>query len=165
MNLTGTVVSVTLEMEAKKQSGGTYPAWQLVFRDRDGKVKDITKHVNGLKYTKGLKESLQSLAPGDEFTAVLEKRGEFNEVTQIVKGADVAMPAQQAPTGGKVTGSNYETPAEREWNRIRIIRQSAINYAINLLKTEKSVPKVEEVLDVAVQFAKFVNQKDEDNVQ
>lgn len=163
MNLTGTVVSVDLDMVAKKQDGGTYPAWQLIFKDREGKVKDITKHVNGLKFTKGLKESLEALNAGDEFTAVLEKKGAFNEVTQIVKGADVAMAAQPAATSGKVTGSNYETPAEREWNRIRIIRQSAINYAINLLKTEKNTPSVEDVLAVAVQFAQFVNQKEESN--
>lgn len=166
MNLTGTVISVALETTATKQAGGTYPAWQLVFKDSEGKVKDITKHVNGLKYTKGLKESLQALSPGDEFTAVLEKKGDFNEVTQIVKGANVPVAsASSAPAAvGKVTGSNYETPTEREWNRVRIIRQSSISNAINLLKNEKKPPTTDEVLAVAVEFAKFVNQKDEDNV-
>lgn len=160
MNLTGEVISVSLETTAKKQDGGTYPAWQIIFKDSDGKVKDITKHVNGLKYTKGLKEALEALVPGDMFTAVLEKKGAYNEVTQVVKGADVAAAARPAATGGRVTGSNYETPEEREWNRIRIIRQSGINYAINLLKTEKNTPPIEDVLSVATRFAEFVNQKD-----
>lgn len=158
MNLSGEVISVSLNTTAKKQDGGTYQAWQLIFKDAEGKVKDITKHVNGLKYTVGLKESLEALSPGDTFTAVLEKKGNFNEVLQIVKGADMAVPTP-AKTG-KVTGSNYETPEEREWNRVRIIRQSAINYAVNLLKTEKHTPEVEDVLGVAKRFAEFVNQKD-----
>lgn len=159
MNLTGEVVSVSLETEAKKQDGGTYPAWQLIFKDRDGKIKDITKHVNGLKYTKGLAESLKSLQAGDKFTAVLEKKGAFNEVTMIVKGEDVAVAAQPASTG-RVTGSNYETPDEREWNRVRIIRQSSISNAINLLKTDKVSPNIDDVMAVAARFAEFVNQKD-----
>jgi hypothetical protein len=161
MNLIGEVVSVSLNTTAKKQDGGEYPAWQIIFKDHEGRIKDITKHVNGLKFTKGLKESLESLQPGDNFTAVLEKRGSFNEVLQIVKEGDgVPVPNTPAVKSGKVTGSNYETPEEREWNRIRIIRQSAINYAINLLKTEKVTPEIEQVLSVATRFAEFVNQKD-----
>lgn len=162
MNISGTVVSVALETQAKKQDGGFYPAWQLVFKDHDGKVKDITKHVNGLKYTKGLKESLEGLEPGDEFTAVLEKKGAFNEVVKVVKGAEAAaVAASESPRTGKVTGSNWETTEEREWNRIRIIRQSSISNAINLLKTEKVIPSVDDVLKVAASFAQFVNHKDE----
>jgi hypothetical protein len=160
MNLTGEVVSLNLDTTAKNQRGTDYPAWQMIFKDRDGKVKDITKHINSLKYTKGLREGLEALKPGDMFTAVLEKKGDFNEITQVVKGADVAAatPAAQAATG-RVTGSNYETPQEREWNRVRIVRQSAINYAINLLKTDKHTPPVEDVLSLATRFAAFVNEK------
>lgn len=162
MNLSGEVVSVNLNTTATKQDGGSYPAWQLIFKDVDGKIKDVTKHVNGLKYTKGLKEGLEALAPGDSFTMVLEKRGAYNEVLSVHKGGDT--PVANKPVApareGRVTGSNYETPEEREWNRIRIIRQSAINYAINLMKTEKVQPAVEDVLSVATRFAEFVNQKD-----
>lgn len=160
-NVSGQVISVSLETQAKKQDGGVYPAWELIFKGRDGKVQSITKHVNGLKYTKGLKEGLESLQPGDMFTAVMEKNGAYNEVKEIVKGEFAAVAAQPStPSTGRVTGSNYETPEEREWNRVRIIRQSGINYAVNLLKTEKNIPSVDEVLTVAKQFAEFVNQKD-----
>lgn len=160
-NVSGQVISVSLETQAKKQDGGVYPAWELIFKGRDGKVQSITKHVNGLKYTKGLKEGLESLQPGDMFTAVMEKNGAYNEVKEIVKGEFAAVASQPStPSTGRVTGSNYETPEEREWNRVRIIRQSGINYAVNLLKTEKNIPSVDEVLTVAKQFAEFVNQKD-----
>lgn len=160
-NVSGEVISVSLNTQAKKQDGGTYPAWELIFKGRDGKVQAITKHVNGLKYTKGLKEGLEALTPGDMFTAVMEKNGAYNEVKEIVKGEFAAVAAQPSTVStGRVTGSNYETPEEREWNRIRIIRQSGINYAINLLKTEKNTPAVDEVLQVATKFSEFVNQKD-----
>ncbi len=165
MNLTGEVVSVAMNAVVKNQKGQDYPAWQLIFKDRDGKIKDITKHVNSLKYGGGpaLRAALESLQGGEMFTATLEKKGDFTEVTQIVKGADIATasaPATQASTG-RVTGSNYETPEEREWNRIRIIRQSGINYAIALLKTPENQPTVDDVLDLAKQFAEFVNHKEE----
>lgn len=160
MNVSGQVISVSTETQAKKQDGGVYPAWELIFKGRDGKVQTITKHINGLKYTKGLKEALESLSPGDMFTAVMEKNGAYNEVKEIVKGEFAAVASQPTVSTGRVTGSNYETPEEREWNRVRIIRQSGINYAVNLLKTEKQIPSVEEVLAVAKQFAEFVNQKD-----
>lgn len=166
MNISGTVISVALETQVKNKAGNLYPAWQLIFKGPDGKVSDITKHINGFKYGGGpaLKAALEALQPGDNFTAVLEKKGDFNEVTQIVKGDYTAVaqaPATPAsPATGRVTGSNYETPEEREWNRIRIIRQSGINYAINLLKTEKNIPSVDEVLVVAKQFAEFVNTKE-----
>lgn len=155
MNLVGEVVSVSLNAMAKRKDGGEYPAWQIIFKDDEGKVKDITKHVNGLKYTKGLKTSLEELNPGDKFTAVLEKKGDFNEVVKIVKGEHVAVATEAKE--GKVTGSNWETKEEREWNRIRIIRQSSISNAINLLKTEKVTPTVDDVLSVAGRFAQFVN--------
>lgn len=156
MNLTGQVISVNMNMQAKKQDGGVYPAWQLIFSDRDGKVKDITKHINGLKYTPGLKEGLESLQPGDAFTAVIEKNGAYNEVKQIVKGEFTPV---ATPTSGKVTGSNYETPDEREWNRVRIVRQSTLAQAVNVLKTDKTVPNVDEVLALASKFEEFVNRK------
>lgn len=160
MNLTGTVISVDLNTKAKRQDGVDYPAWQLVFKDGNGEIKDITKHINGLKYTKGLKEGLESLVVGDEFTAVLEKKGAFNEVVAVMKGADVAVsPATKAATTGKVTGSNYETPEEREWNRERIIRQSSISNAINTLKVDGVALNADDVFTLAKRYRDFVNEK------
>lgn len=156
MNLTGTVLSVDLNTKAKRQDGVEYPAWQVVFKDSNGEVKDITKHVNGLKYTKGLREGLESLVVGEDFTAVLEKKGAFNEVVAVTKGADAAVPKAAV---GKVTGSNYETSEEREWNRVRIIRQSSISNAINTLKTDGVALNADDVFALAKRYADFVNEK------
>lgn len=157
LNLTGEVVSVSLSTKAKKQDGGEYEAWQIIFRDHENKIKDITKHVNSLKFTKGLKEGLESLAPGDRFTAVLEKKGAFNEVLSVAKGGDMAV---AAPASGKVTGSNYETPTEREWNRVRIIRQSAVNYALQFLTASKKAFELADVFSVSNAIEAHVNRKE-----
>jgi hypothetical protein len=160
MNLSGEVISVAIGTTVKNQAGNPYDAWQLIFKGPDGKVSDITKHMNSLKFNKALQTSLEELKPGDTFTAVLEKKGAFNEVTKIVKG-ELSMPATAAPSTGKVTGSNYETPVEREWNRVRIIRQSSINYAIQFWSNSKGKAfSIDDVFEVADMIEAKINRKD-----
>jgi len=169
MNLTGTVVSVSLSTQVEKQAGGFYEAWELVFRDGSNKIQSIAKPVQGLKYNAELKKALSELSPGDAFTCVMEKNDKgFNDVKAIMKGEfQTELPsggnvAKANTQTGRVTGSNYETPAERAENRAKIVRQSSINYAIQLLKTEKVTPSVEDVLKVAAQFESFVNSVSEE---
>lgn len=164
MNVSGQVISVSLETQARKQDGGVYPAWELIFKGRDGKVQSITKHINGLKYTKGLKEALESLSPGDSFTVVMEKNGAYNEVKEIVKGefAAVATPPSAAtPSTGRVTGSNYETPAERAARQRLIVRQSSLSNALQFFEVTKGKPSVGDVVELAERFTDFVFEQDE----
>lgn len=56
--------------------------------------------------------------------------------------------------------SNYETREERAWRQVLIVRQSSVSAAVNLLKTEKNVPAVGEILAAATQIEDWVNKKD-----
>lgn len=167
-NLHGTAISINLDATLQKKDGGTYPGWELVYRTSDGKVETVQKHINTLKYTEGLRSSLEDLSAGDSFVIAYEKNQKgFNDILSIVKGDTPTMPKsaprQESAPVNRVVGSNYETAVEREWNRRRIIRQSSINAAINLLKTEKVQPAPDDVLKVAVQFEAFVNEPIEDS--
>ena len=163
-NILGTVVSVNLSTSVQKQDGtGVYPAWELVFRDADGKVGSVQKHVNTLKYTKGLKTSLESLSPGENFVLVMEKgKNGFNEVQSISKGDFPMAVAESKPLVGKVTGSNYETAVERATRQRLIVRQSSLSNAIEFYSVMKEKGTPTDVMALADVFTAFVfESKDE----
>lgn len=173
MQIVGNVISVTLSTKVPKQGGGTYDAWELVYRNPENEVKQLAKPVQGLKFTKGLKEGLESLKPGDNFVAETEKGATgYWEVKSVSVAAEGDIPAKQevkdsrpalqsAPraTGGKVTGSTYETAEERAKKQVVIVRQSSIDYAIKFLVAAAQEVTLESVISVAKEFEKFV-QKD-----
>ena len=162
MNVGGTVIAVALEMDAKyAKKPGTYKAWQLIYKDMNGQVKEITKSVSGLKFNEPLRDSLASLAPGDEITIVQEKDGQFWEIKSIEKGMNnVTAPAPKPSyTGGKVTGSNYETADERAARQRLIVRQSSITAALALFD-KKKVDDLDEVLAVADRITNWVFEKE-----
>lgn len=66
------------------------------------------------------------------------------------------------PTG-RVMGSNYETPQERAWRQVLIVRQSSLAQAITYHKEflANSGNTIEEVLDTASKFEEWVNRKEE----
>ncbi len=167
-SFTGTVVSVALETDATKQAGGTYKAWQLVYKGSDGKIKDVTKPVQGLKYNAQLKEALAALAPGDVFTMTVEKNDKgFNDVKSLVKGADAAAmptaPSNVSSGGTRVTGSNYETKEERAARQRLIVRQSSLTAALSYNELVKGKPSIEEVIELADYFTNWVFEvKDEE---
>ena len=76
-------------------------------------------------------------------------------------GGDETAPTSDAKpaTGGRVTGSNYETKEERAARQILIVRQSSLSSAVDLLGPGKSV---EDVIATAKQFEEYVFGKAED---
>lgn len=169
----GVVISVTLSTQAKKQAGGTYEAWELVYKTLEGEVRSLQKPVQGLKFNAALANSLKQLSAGDEFTATLEKNaGGFLDVKGIVKGLSVEAAPPVAPAGkaqatNAYQGRDYETAAERaerrEFEKVKqvlIVRQSSLSNAINTLSIgAKAAPKVEDILAVAEQYVSFVDNK------
>lgn len=155
--ITGTVLSISLSTQVKKQSGGTYEAWELVYKTDGGEVRSIQKPVQGLKFNGALRDQLQSLETGDEFTAVTEKNAAgFIDVKSITKGKTVAEPNVKAATSN-YQGRDYETKEERTKRQEYIIRQSSLSSAISLLAIGAKGPiKVEEVIGVAGKFLDFV---------
>src|SRR3990167_9721139 len=148
MQLQGTVISYTASTKIQKQGGGTYDAWELVYRSPENEVKQLAKPIQSLKFNKPLASALAALAPNDEFTADLEKNAAgFWEVKEVVKGAvepnaASVPPASTAVTSeravqpqravNRVTGSTYETPDERAKKQVVIVRQSCIAQAVAL---------------------------------
>ena len=174
MQIQGTVISYTASTKIQKKGGGSYDAWELVYRSPENEVKQLAKPVQSLKFTKGLKESLASLSPNDEFTAVLEKNAnDYWEVLEVVKGvaedkakADPAAPVEAGKPAdravqpqravNRVVGNTYETAEERAKKQVVIVRQSCIAQAVAYCE-QKPDAGVGEVLDIAEQFEKFVN--------
>lgn len=173
MLIHGTAISYNSNTKVAKQGGGTYDAWELVYRNPENEVKTYVKPVQGLRFNKALANSLAALATGDEFTLFQEKKGQFWEAQKVEKGfvqTDNEIPDQAATKdgnrqesrlpayGGKVTGSNYETPEERAKKQVLIIRQSSLRDAADLCKHNSKGEHVntEAVIEVAKELEKAV---------
>jgi hypothetical protein len=172
---TGTVISVAVNVQVKGQSK-SYPGYELVYRTEDGKVQTLAKHMNSLKFSPSVAATLNDLQPGDTFVCVQQKNDAgFLDVVSLTKGSEA--PALQpaattnsaattvSPTNrGKVTGSTYETPEERQIRRAAdavrqklIIRQSSIDQARQLLsKNVEGVVKLDQVFEVAAKIEEWV---------
>ena len=158
--VTGKVISVQIGVPYPKNgsaTGETYPAWVLSYMTDRNEKRDIVKHMNSLKFGAGpaIHTVLRELQSGDDFSAQLEKKGQFNEVVALVKGKpSVEMEAQrvaEAPSAafkapGKVLGNSYETPEERKTRQRLIVRQSSFDQARQLLGAKA---KAEDVFPVA----------------
>ena len=109
--------------------------------------------------------TLKNAQPGDVFTILREKDDAgYWQWVGISEGTD---PIQQAPTqrgadpvATKPTTqpakSTFETPEERAKKQVYIIRQSSLSTAVDLLKTDKKAPSVDEVIHVAKIFEDYV---------
>lgn len=166
MIVQGVVMSYTPSTKVEKQGGGTYDAWELVYRNNENKVESVVKPVQSLKYNPALKAGLASLNPGEDFTLVMEKENGFWNAKSVEKGKkdvqDVAAAPQKADGNrapvreGKVAGSNYETPGERAKKQIIVSRLGSVNSAIAFLEATKGKQfTVEDVKEVATQFEAF----------
>lgn len=65
-------------------------------------------------------------------------------------------PSAGAPAATRVTGSNYETPAERAIKQVYIVKQSSISAAINLVTANKEKASKEEIVATAQFFTDYV---------
>ena len=163
MQINGTVISYTAATKIQKVGGGSYDAWELVYRSPENEVKQLAKPVQSLKFNKPLAGALAALKPNDEFTAELEKNAAgFWEVRNISKGSAVSSDQAPASSGAasstavssgasattserpqapqravnRVTGSTYETAEERAKKQVVIVRQSCIGYAVEMLSAK-----------------------------
>lgn len=161
MNISGTVVSVEMDVNVAKNGGGSYPGARFSYRDEAGALKEQGFHEKALKFNPVIKNQLEQLEVGKGFTMVKEKEGAFWNVKGIY--AEGAVPAQTASAGttkapltpNASPKSNYETPEERAQKQIYIIRQSAVNYAVNIAPTFKLKNK-EEIVSLAKFFEAYV---------
>lgn len=103
---------------------------------------------------------IKGLAKGDSLNVQTEKDANgYWQWTGIGGDNAVATETKQATpaTGGRVTGSNYETKEERAARQVYIIRQSSLSTAVELLGQGKSVA---DVIATAKEFEAYVFSKE-----
>jgi hypothetical protein len=112
-------------------------------------------------------KEIQEVQPGENIDVTLAK--DDKGYTQWAKISRVAANAASGAstgdvvrvgggqTGGKVLGSNYETPEERKFRQLLIVRQSSISNAIEYLNSRGSKDHgATDVLEIAQHFVDFV---------
>jgi hypothetical protein len=130
----------------------------------------VTYTYNGEART----QNIMSFTNPAIFKAVQEKVGQEVEITITKNAAGYnewasldelgVAPAASAPsstpspttTGTRVTGSNYETPAERAARQVYIIKQSSLSTAVALAATQEANVTPEQIIEVAQLFTDWV---------
>lgn len=159
MIITGKIVSIDLNATITKASGGTYKGAEIVFKDANGKVQTKNIHENGLKYAPAVKNGLESLEPGDNFTVEMEKKDDFWTWISIKKG--IEQEEKQKSTSQQSTTSkstSWETAEERAARQKLIVRQSSLTNAVAFLAIQPgSMPITEvDVIETATTFYNWV---------
>jgi hypothetical protein len=166
--INGTVVAVEIDVPVKKNGGGTYQGWSLVYKDNTGEIKTMSKHMNSLKYAQPLKNGLESLKAGDAFTLEQEKEGDFWNPKSIYKSTGghikddgtVGLGAKSAPAKPAYTApssSTYSTVEERAQTQKYIVRQSSITAALKMMELNKVKDvTIADVLAYAGSFEDYV---------
>lgn len=139
------------------KNGRSYQSIEVTYKNDQGQVANkklmsfsnptVFNHIKGL--TKGDQINVQTTKDANgywQWTGI----GGDNAVAETKQAA----PAQ---SGGRVTGSNYETKEERAQRQVYIIRQSSISSAVELLGTGASV---DNVIATAKEFEAYVFSKE-----
>jgi hypothetical protein len=134
-----------------------YSFANVVF-SRDGK-DEVRKIMSFGGSAKAFNKLVELKEFPKEVNVTMEKNAkgfwEWKDVETSTGVAAVAKPGVN--NGGKVLGSNYETPSERARRQVYIIRQSSISSAIEYLSSQaKAKYSVEEILEVAKTFENYV---------
>ena len=74
-------------------------------------------------------KEIQEFPVGATLDVTITKNDQGYDQWAKVEAVDAAKPAA-APTGGRVTGSNYETPDERAKRQVLIVRQSCLAQSV-----------------------------------
>lgn len=93
---------------------------------------------------------------------VIKNAAGYNEWSAIedVGSAPAASAAPSPATGAtRVTGSTYETPAERATKQVYIVKQSSIGAAIALAANNKEKATQDEIIATAQKFVDYVFDK------
>jgi hypothetical protein len=137
------------------KNGRSYQSIEVTYKNEQGQVanKKLMSFSNPsvFNYIKELTKGTQV-----NVTTTKDANG-YWQWTGIGGDGSVATPESKPATGGRVTGSNYETKEERAARQILIVRQSSLSSAVELLGTGKSVA---EVIATAKQFEEYVFGKD-----
>lgn len=160
MQIIGKVVAIDMNATVKGQNG-TYKGAEIIYKDNStGETKTKPFHANALKYNAALKNGLENLSPGDEFTAVLEKKDDFWNWISVSKGhtsSNQSKGTTNSTTTTKAPPSTYATPEERAQTQKYIVRQSSITSALKLLELHgNKKATTRDVISLAQEFEAYV---------
>jgi hypothetical protein len=133
------------------KNGRSYQSIEVTYKDEQGQVKNkkLMSFSNPSVFN-----HIKGLAKGDQINLRTEKDAAgYWQWTGIGDDAPASTAQAKPATGGRVTGSNYETKEERAARQILIVRQSSLSSAVELLGTGKSVA---DVIATAKQFEAYV---------
>ena len=171
MQVLGTVISISLETQVKKQAGGSYAGWELVYKSSDGDVRTIAKPVQGLKFNAALRNQLGDLAQGDQFTLEQEKNAAgFYDVKAVTKGWSDGVQAPtaskevagkaSAPSSNNYASRDFEGKEERQARQRLIVRQSSLSAAVAISTVGAKTVDKEAVKKLANELTNWVFEKD-----
>ena len=146
------VVNISTE-----ESVGTYKQFEIVYRDGGPGVK--SKKLVSFSAPE-VYNALKNASKGDAFEITTEKNGKYVNwvyASQVEAAAKVVSETPQRKTVEPAPKGNWETAEERNANRVKIIRQSSLNYATQLVGPKGDINKV---FEYAAQFEQWINRSD-----
>ena len=137
------------------KNGRSYQSIEVTYKNDQGQTqsKKLMSFSNPTVFN-----HIRDLNKGDALNVTTEKDANgYWQWTGIGGDNAVSETKQATPaTGGRVTGSNYETKEERAARQILIVRQSSLSSAVELLGAGTSI---EDVIATAKQFEAYVFSK------
>ncbi len=149
-------------VSVSQEDRGKYQMLEVIYKS-DGKVSN--KKLMSFNYPEVF-QTLKKAKPNDSFEVKTAKNDKnFWDWISITE-AGAAAPSNSG--GNQVVNasprSTYETPEERAFRQVLIVRQSSVSNAIEHLKLNtKKIPTVEEVIQVAKQFEDYVYSRTSSN--
>ena len=139
------------------KNGRSYQSIEVTYKNDQGQVanKKLMSFSNPSVFN-----HIKGLAKGDSLNVQTEKDANgYWQWTGIGGDNAVATETKQAApaTGGRVTGSNYETKEERAARQVFIIRQSSLSSAVALVSATSTEPTTtDNVIAIAKKFEAYV---------
>lgn len=147
-----------ISVEKSAVPGKKYSKIEVAFKNDKGEVKG--KNIMDFSIKSGLNYLLEA-KPNDVLDVTTVKNGEYLNWEHIVPAGQASPAGSVAPSATPTKGysaptRDFESKEERAARQVMIVRQSSLSTAVSLLKTEKNVPSVNEILEVATIFEDFV---------
>ena len=148
---------ISVEKETHPTQKGSYDSLEITYKNLSFQNKVESKKIVSFNH-KEVFSTLAKASAGDVFT-IQRSKNDKNYWDWVAVGEAAPQESAAPAIGGKTMQSpksTYETPEERAKKQVYIVRQSSVNAAIALLKTDKKVPSLQEILDAAKVFEAYV---------
>lgn len=101
-------------------------------------------------------KKVQDYVGKEVYVTITKNEAGYNQWSSIGEDAGQAPAPTAAPTGTRVTGSNFETPAERATKQVYIVKQSSITAALTTLQAAGTPITKEAVVETAQFYVDWV---------